>query len=51
MDEKPSQQPIKGYGKHSKTYWIVLYLIVAAIVYGLIFILLIHKGGSGGYGY
>lgn len=52
MNEDSSQKPTKGYGKHSKTYWVVVYLIVAIIVYGLIYLLFIHKSGSmGGYGY
>jgi flagellar basal body-associated protein FliL len=49
MDERTSQKPAKGYGKHSKKYWIAVYLVVAVIVYGLIYLLFIHKGsGSSG---
>lgn len=45
-----STKPTKGYGKHSKMYWAVVYLVVAVIVYGLIYLLFIHKsGGTSGY--
>jgi hypothetical protein len=51
MDEEPSKKPTKGYGKHSKMYWVVIYLVVAVIVYGLIYLLFFHKGGSKGMSY
>ena len=53
MDEKPEQKPTKGYGKHSKKYWVIVYLVIAVVVYGLIYLLFIHKssGGSGGFSY
>lgn len=49
MDDQASNKPSKGYGKHSKKYWIVVYLVIAIIVYGLIYLLFMHKssGGSG----
>ncbi|HEV2402844.1 MAG TPA: hypothetical protein VGS08_01445 [Candidatus Saccharimonadales bacterium] len=47
MDEQLSQKPSKGYGKHSKKYWAVVYLIAAIVVYALIYLLFIHKNGSG----
>ncbi len=50
MEEKPSDRPSKGYGKHSRKYWIIVYLVIAVIVYGLIYLVFIHKssGSSGG---
>jgi len=50
MDEESSNKPTKGYGKHSKSFWIITYVVVAIIVYGLIYLLFIHKssGSSGG---
>jgi preprotein translocase subunit SecG len=39
-----------GYGKHSKKYWLMVYLVAAIIVYGLIYLIFIHKSGSGGGG-
>lgn len=49
-----NQTPSKGYGKRPVWQWVVIYLIVAIIVYGLIYLVFIHKGGStstGGTGY
>jgi hypothetical protein len=53
MPEESSNTPKKGYGKHSKKYWAVVYLIVAVVVYGLVYLLFIHKSGSssGGFSY
>jgi len=40
----------KGYGKKPLWQWILIYVVVAAIVYGAIYYLFLgHKGG--GYGY
>jgi hypothetical protein len=45
------QKPEKGYGKRPVWQWVVIYLIVAIIVYGLIYLLFIRKtGGSSGSG-
>ncbi len=52
QDTQPSQKPSKGYGKRPKWQWILLYVVVAIIVYGLIYLIFIHKSGStstGGY--
>jgi len=46
MDEKPSEKSTKGYGKHSKMFWVVVYVVAAIIVYGLIYLLFIHKSGG-----
>jgi len=54
MDEEPKQESQapqkskKGYGKRPMWQWVVIYLIVAIIVYGLVYLLFIHKGGSSG---
>jgi len=53
MDEPVSQKPEpakKGYGKHSKSYWVMVYVVVAILVYGLVYMLFIHKGTSTGGG-
>lgn len=47
-EQLPNDQ--KGYGKHSKSFWIWVYLIGAIIIYGLIYLLFIHHGSSGGTG-
>jgi hypothetical protein len=51
--QKPEQpqKPSKSYGKRPMWQWVVIYLIVAVIVYGLIYLLFIHKSGSTGGGY
>ena len=51
MGEQSSDKPSKGYSKHSKKYWLVVYLIVAVVAYGLIYLLFIHKSGSGNSGF
>lgn len=42
------ETPKKGYGKRPLWQWIVIYLIIAAIVYGLIYYFVLSKK-SGGY--
>jgi hypothetical protein len=47
---KPSPKPTKGYGKRPLWQWTLIYAVVAVIVYGLAYLLFIHKsGGTGGY--
>ncbi len=46
----PKQKPGKGYGKRPVWQWVAIYLVVAAIVYGLIYYFFI-RGGSSGTGY
>ena len=50
MDEKPTpEKNTKGYGKHSVKYWVFVYVVAAIVIYGLIYLLFIHKSGSNGY--
>ncbi len=35
--EEGSPQPSSGYGKRPMWQWVVLYVVIAAIVYGLIY--------------
>ena len=53
QEPQSSNTPSKGYGKHSKKYWLIVYLVVAIVVYGLIYLLFTHKSGSssGGSGF
>lgn len=39
-----------GYGKRPLWQWIVIYLIIGGIIYGLIYYFILAKGG-GGYRY
>ncbi|HVV67223.1 MAG TPA: hypothetical protein VHB72_04110 [Candidatus Saccharimonadales bacterium] len=56
-DQEVPEKPSKGYGKRPMWQGIVLYVVIAIIVYGLIYLLFIHKSGgssggnTGGYGY
>jgi flagellar basal body-associated protein FliL len=52
--QEPEKKPAKCYGKRSMKQWIVIYLVVAIIVYAIIYFVFIHKSGSsgsGGFGY
>lgn len=40
------QKPSKGYGKRPVWQWVLIYVVVAIIVYGLVYLLFIHKSGS-----
>ena len=37
MDNKPPQKKPNAYGKRPMWQWVVLYVVVGAIVYGLIY--------------
>ncbi|HVV25544.1 MAG TPA: hypothetical protein VHC21_00730 [Candidatus Saccharimonadales bacterium] len=48
MEPEPAgKKPAKAYGKRPVWQWVVIYVVVAIVVYGLIYLLFIHKGGSG----
>lgn len=49
-DDKPTPQK-SAYGKRPLWQWIVIYLIVAAVVYALIYFIWIHKSGATTSGY
>lgn len=58
MAESPQIAPKQsgGYGKRPIWHWIVLYIILGVIVYGLIYFFFMRDsgssgGGGGGYGY
>lgn len=47
-----SQQPAKGgYGKRPVWQWVVIYIVVAIVLYGLAYLIFFHKSGSTGSGY
>jgi hypothetical protein len=51
-EQEENKQPVKksSYGKRPVWQWVVIYLVLAVIIYGLIYIVFIHKGsGSSGY--
>jgi flagellar basal body-associated protein FliL len=49
----PDNKPAKGFGKRSLKQWIIIYVILAIIVYALVYFVFIHKSTStgGGLGY
>ena len=47
VPEPPQKQP-KGYGKRPVWQWVVLYLVVAAVVYGLVYYFFFRGTGTGG---
>lgn len=53
MEPSKETKPTKGYGKRPMWQWILIYVVVAAIVYTAIYLIFFHKGSSsgGGYGY
>jgi len=46
-EQKPTQSSPKSYGKRPVWQWVVIYIVLAVIVYGLIYFLFIHKSGGG----
>jgi hypothetical protein len=50
IDPDPELKPTKGYGKRPIWQWVVIYLIVAVVVYGLIY-LVFFNGNSGVFHY
>jgi len=40
------QKPQKGYGKRPVWQWVLIYVVVAIIVYGLIYYLFINDGSG-----
>jgi hypothetical protein len=48
--QSSEQQPKKGYGKRPMWQWVVIYLVVAIIVYGLIYYVFFRDGNGGGTG-
>jgi hypothetical protein len=54
MDNQKPQIPQKqpgGYGKRPIWQWVVLYIIVGAIVYGLIYYFFMRGSGGSSYTY
>ena len=47
-DNQNNQTPQKsgGYGKRPVWQWVVIYLVIAIILYGLIYLIFFHKGSG-----
>lgn len=39
------QKPVKSYGKRPLWQWVVIYAVVGAVVYGLIYYVFMREGG------
>ena len=46
MADEPAPKPEKSYGKRSKKQWVIIYIVVAVVVYALIYFLFIRKSGD-----
>lgn len=46
MEEEKSNETKSSYGKRSLWQWIALYVVIAIIVYGIIYYVFIHKQNS-----
>jgi hypothetical protein len=52
--QEPADKPAKGYGRRPVWQWVAIYLVIAIVVYGLVYILFINGGddaGTGNLGY
>lgn len=48
---QPEKQS-KGYAKRPAWQWVLIYLVAAAIIYTIVYLIFFHKSGaSGGYSY
>ncbi len=47
-DSGADKKPAKTYGKRPVWQWVLIYVILAIVVYGLIYFVFIHKSGSSG---
>lgn len=46
-----TDKPTRGYNKHPIWQWTILYIIVAAIVYGVLYYLFFRQGTTPNYTY
>lgn len=46
--QEPADKPSKGYGKRPVWQWVVIYVILAVIVYGLVYYIFINGGDDTG---
>ena len=48
MDDQEKTEEVKeSYGKRPLWQWVLIYLIVAAVIYGLIYYFVMARGGGG----
>ena len=44
--EDPKLSSQKGYGKRPLWHWIIVYIVIAIIIYGLIYLIFFHNNGN-----
>ncbi len=47
-DNQQTKKTTKAYGKRPVWQWVLIYLVIAVIVYGLIYYIFINGGDDGG---
>jgi hypothetical protein len=45
---EPGQEPHKGYGKRPWWQWLIIYLVIGAIVYGIAYLVIANTGDNNG---
>lgn len=45
QEPQSPQKPSKKYGKFSVQQWVLIYVVVAVVVYGLIYVFFMRKSG------
>lgn len=45
-EENKTHEPVKNYGKRPLWQWIVIYVVIAIVVYGLIYYMFIRDSGG-----
>lgn len=51
MDNQPQQNKPGGYGKRPLWFWILIYVVIAIIVYGLVYLLFFQSNTGGNFNY
>jgi hypothetical protein len=53
LNQQSPEPQKKGYGKRPMWQWVLLYVIIAVIVYGAVYLIFFHHSGgtSGGVNY
>lgn len=46
QEQQPTETKPKGYGKRPMWQWVVIYLVLAVIVYGLIYYIFMRDSGA-----
>ncbi len=45
--KQPAKKYSKGYGKRPMWQWVLIYIVVAVVVYGVIYLIFFKGNGSG----